>query len=82
MPMILYSFFDEYDFPRKALIPFNTHGGNGFSNAINVITGLEHNATVNKNGFTVSRNAVQDSETKIISWLEDLGYKKIMRCFK
>ncbi len=76
MPMILYSFFDEYDFSGKTIIPFNTHGGSGFSNTINEITELEPNATVNKNGFTVSRNTVQDSETKIISWLKDLGYKK------
>ncbi len=76
MPMILYSFFDEYDFSGKTIIPFNTHGGSGFSHTINVITELEPNATVNKNGFTVSRNTVQDSETKIISWLKDLGYKK------
>ena len=31
MPMILYSFFDEYDFSGKTIIPFNTHGGSGFS---------------------------------------------------
>ena len=29
MPMILYSFFDEYDFSGKTIIPFNTHGGSG-----------------------------------------------------
>lgn len=30
MPMILYSFFDEYDFSGKTIIPFNTHGGSAF----------------------------------------------------
>lgn len=26
MPMILYTFFDTYDFSGKTIIPFNTHG--------------------------------------------------------
>ena len=30
MPMILYSFFDAYDFSGKTVIPFNTHGGSVF----------------------------------------------------
>ena len=74
MPMILYSFFDEYDFSGKTIIPFNTHGGSGFSNTINTITKLEPAATVNENGFTVSRNSVQEAEPDIISWLKEIGY--------
>lgn len=75
MPMILYSFFDEYDFSRKTIIPFNTHGGSGFSSTINTITELEPSATVNQNGFTVSRNDVQEAEPEILSWLREIGYK-------
>ena len=37
MPMILYSFFDSYDLKDKKIIPFNTHGGSGFSDTINTI---------------------------------------------
>lgn len=74
MPMILYSFFDEYDFSGKTIIPFNTHGGSGFSNTINTITKLEPAATVNENGFTVSRNTVQEAEPDILSWLKEIGY--------
>lgn len=29
MPMIIYTFFDEYDFSGKTIIPFNTHEGSG-----------------------------------------------------
>lgn len=76
MPMILYSFFDTYDFSGKNIIPFNTHGGSGFSNTISTIEKLEPDANVNKDGFTVSRNRVQDAEPDIIAWLGDLGYKK------
>ena len=75
MPMILYSFFDEYDFSGKTIIPFNTHGGSGFSSTINTITKLEPSATVNQNGFTVSRNDVQEAEPEILSWLREIGYK-------
>ena len=46
MPMILYSFFDEYDFSGKTIIPFNTHGGSGFSDTISTIKELEPNAEV------------------------------------
>ena len=31
MPYILYTFFESYDFAGKTIIPFNTHGGSGFS---------------------------------------------------
>ena len=74
MPMILYSFFDEYDFSGKTIVPFNTHGGSGFSNTISTIAGLEPGANVNENGFTVSRNNVQEAESDIIAWLNESGF--------
>lgn len=74
MPMILYSFFDEYDFSGKTIIPFNTHGGSGFSNTISTIADLEPDATVDENGFTVSRDNVEDAEGDIIAWLADNGF--------
>lgn len=76
MPMILYSFFDQYDFSGKTIVPFNTHGGSGFSNTISTIAELEPSAEVNEDGFTVSRNNVQEAEQDIIFWLNDLGYTK------
>lgn len=72
MPMILYTFFDSNDFSGKTIIPFNTHGGSGFSNTISTIAELEPNATVNENGYTVSRDNVQEAESDIIDWLTDL----------
>ncbi|GLC80606.1 flavodoxin [Lacrimispora brassicae] len=72
MPMILYSFLDEYDLSGKTIIPFNTHGGSGFANTIDTISELEPDATVNKNGFTVSRDNVQEAENDIIVWLSGL----------
>lgn len=76
MPMILYSFFDEHDFSGKTIVPFNTHGGSGFSDSISTIAELEPEAAVNEDGFTESRNNVQDAKPDIIAWLENLGYAK------
>ncbi len=76
MPQIMYTFFDTYDFTGKTIIPYNTHGGSGFSNTISTIKNLEPNANVNEDGYTVSRNNVNESESEIIAWLDDLGYNK------
>lgn len=75
MPMILYSLFDDYDFSDKTIVPFNTHGGSGFSNTMETITELEPDATVITDGFTVSRDNVDTSEEYIIQWLKDLGFQ-------
>ena len=72
MPMILYSFFDEYDFSGKTIIPFNTHGGSGFSGTISTIKELEPNAEV-LDGKSISRNDIQDAEQEIVDWVNSLG---------
>ena len=75
MPMPLYSFFDEYDFGGKTVIPFCTHGGSRFSGAIKTIRELEPQATV-LDGYSVARERVADSEEGILKWLEKIGMKK------
>ena len=72
MPMILYSFFDEYDFSGKTIIPFNTHGGSGFSDTISTIKELEPNAAV-LDGKSISCNEIQDAEQEIVDWVNSLG---------
>ena len=72
MPMILYSFFDEYDFSGKTIIPFNTHGDSGFSDTISTIKELEPNAEV-LDGKSISRNDIQDAEQEIVDWVNSLG---------
>jgi len=75
MPMILYTFFDTYDFSGKIIITFNTHGGSGFSGTNQTITELEPNATVTE-GLSISRNDIEDAEADIVDWLKGLGYAK------
>lgn len=75
MPMIMYTFFDAYDFTGKKIITFNTHGGSGFSSTNETIARLEPNAEVVR-GLSISRNNIQNAEQQIIDWLKGLGFEK------
>ncbi len=75
MPMPLYTFFEEYDFSGKTLVPFCTHGGSRFSNAVNTIRSLEKNATV-LDGHAISRDHVEKSKDGILKWIEKIGMKQ------
>lgn len=74
MPKPLYTFFDEYDFSGKTVVPFCTHGGSRFSSAIKTIREMEKNATV-LNGYTIARDRVAESKEGILKWLEKIGMK-------
>jgi len=76
MPMPLYTFLEEYDFSNKTIIPFNTHGGSGFSNTIETIKQLQPHATVIEDGLTISRNDVSNSKNTIEKWINDLGFNE------
>ena len=72
LPMPMYTFFDEYDFSGKTIIPFVTHGGSGFSDTIRTIQSLEPDATVIEAGLSVSRNNVADAQADVKSWTDSL----------
>ena len=74
MPMALYSFFDEYDFSGKTIIPFNVHNGSGLSRTIETIQELEPNATVVEDGFTISEDDVENAGENVSTWLNELGF--------
>lgn len=74
MPMVMYSFFDEYDLSGKTIIPFNSHNGSRFSSTIKTIQKLEPAATVITDGFTVNERNVADSAEDVADWLRGLGY--------
>lgn len=73
MPMVLYSFFDEYDFSGKTIIPFNVHNGSRFSGTIETIQELEPDAEVITDGFTVSERDVAEAAGDVAEWLRGLG---------
>ncbi|HIS99400.1 MAG TPA: hypothetical protein IAA59_04105 [Candidatus Faecaligallichristensenella faecipullorum] len=71
--MAMYSFFDEYDFSGKTIVPFCTHNGSRFSGTIQTIQELEPDATVIEDGFTVNERDVGDAQEDVLTWLEDLN---------
>lgn len=72
MPMAMYSFFDEYDFAGKVIVPFSSHGGSGWSGTVDDIAGMEPQATM-VNGYSISRNNVAGSADGIRQWLQEIG---------
>lgn len=75
MPMAIYSFFDEYDFSGKTIIPFVTHGGSRFSQSVETIAEMEKDAKVIK-GPSVSARSVPEARESVVKWLEGQGLKK------
>ena len=76
LPQALYSFFDEYDFSGKTIVPFNVHNGSRFSGTIGTIKELEPGAAVIEDGFTVSERSVAEAQADVAQWVEGLGYAK------
>ncbi len=76
MPMILYTFLEQYDFSGKTLIPFCTHGGSGFSRTIQTIQDKQPDATVIRNGYSLSRSRMERAPSSVSEWLKEIGLKK------
>jgi flavodoxin len=74
LPMVIYSFLEEYDLAGKTIIPFTVHGGSRLSGTIEKIIQLEPRAKVINDGLAISRNSVSGSERAIAAWLRKLGY--------
>lgn len=74
LPMPLYAFLESYDFSGKEIIPFVVHGGSGFSDTVETIAALQPDADIFRDGLSISRSVVSESEEKVAAWLEELGY--------
>jgi len=53
LPMIMYTFMEDYDFNGKNVIPFNTHEGSGNAGTYDTIQSKLPNAKVNTNGLAL-----------------------------
>lgn len=73
LPMPLYSFFEEYDFSGKTIVPFTVHGGSSFAGTRQTIAELEPGATVVNDGLSISRNSVAEAEASVVDWVQGLG---------
>lgn len=73
MPMILYTFLEQYGFAGKTVIPFCTHGGSGFSGTVETLQKLLPEAYVVSQGFSVHRGRMEYAPAEIASWLAELN---------
>lgn len=76
LPMIVYTFLEEYDLKGKTVIPFNTHEGSGSAGTYSTIKSKLKESNVNTNGLALQgKTARTDSGKKqTIDWLKELGY--------
>lgn len=72
MPMILYSFLDDYDLSGKTIAPFCTSGGSGFSGTMSTIRSMEPEATVLE-GLHIGGSSANEAGSAVTGWLSDLG---------
>ena len=72
MPMILYTFLDEYDFSGKTIAPFVTSGGSGFSGSIGTIESMEPEATVTE-GLSLGSSEAGEPAAAVTEWLAAIG---------
>ncbi len=76
LPMIMYTFMEDYEFSGKKVIPFNTHEGSGDAGTYNTIKEKLSGADVNTNGLALDGKTARSEEGKqqTIDWLKGLGY--------
>ncbi len=74
MPMILYTFLEQYDFSGRTIIPFCTHGGSGLSGTVSTIQKKQPQAKVLRTAFCLSRSRMEEAPEKVAQWLKKIGY--------
>ena len=72
LPMPMYTFFEEYDFSGKTIIPFVAHGGSRASRTVETIAELEPDAEVVDNPVTVFWAELDDAENIVTEWVQNL----------
>ena len=72
MPMILYTFLDEYDLSGKTIAPFNTSGGSGFSGSLDTIAEMEPDAEITE-GISLGSEEAEDCADVVAEWLANIN---------
>ena len=73
MPMIMYTFFDQYDLSGKTIIPFCVESGTGPCGVVDTIKELEPDATVVDDILSVSIDDGSECEPQVKEWVESVG---------
>jgi flavodoxin len=72
MPMVVWSFLEEYDFSGKTIAPFCTNEGSGLGRSESDISRLCPNATLLK-GLAIRGSRVGSAHKDVSEWLRGLG---------
>jgi len=73
LPSPVDTFLDQHDFTGKNVVLFSTHGGNGLADTVETITARLSGATVNQDGFTISRDDMDQAESEVGAWVDSLA---------
>ena len=69
MPMVLFTFLEEYDFSGKIIRPICTNEGSGLGKSVEDIKRLCPNSEV-RTGLSINGSEVTESKEKLKNWLE------------
>ncbi|MDE6834738.1 MAG: NAD(P)H-dependent oxidoreductase [Ruminococcus sp.] len=74
MPMIVYNFFESYDFKEKTVIPFCTHGGSGLAGTQSTIADITGSSV--SDGLAISgataQNDRENAKNSVTEWLSNI----------
>ena len=71
IPMALFTFFEQYDFSGKTVIPFCTHEGSGFGRSVSDIEKLCPKSTLLE-GVAIRGSGVKSAQNTVGAWLEKI----------
>lgn len=74
-PMIMRTFFDNYDLSDKTIVPFCTHAGSGMGNTVSVIRSSFPDATM-LDGLAVRGIDSPDARNTVTDWLQRIGFSQ------
>ncbi len=69
MPMVLFTFLEEYDFSGKVIRPICTNEGSGLGKSVEDIRRLCPDSEV-RNGLSITGSEVSEAYEKLKKWLE------------
>ncbi len=77
LPMIMYTFLEEYDLGDKMIIPFSTHGGSGWGSTKSELAKLIPNGKF-VDGYSIAGTEARKDTTKeaVKKWLEGIELPK------
>jgi flavodoxin len=75
MPMALFTFFSEYKFSGKSIIPFCTHEGSGLGRSVADIKKLCPQSIILE-GLAIRGSSVKEAQNNVSVWLRRIGMTK------